>query len=306
MLNLRGDVARIYLPPDANSLVEVADHCFKSKNYINLIIQDKQPQPQWMSMDEAIEHCTRGYGIWEWAGTEGLGDEKPDIVVACAGDVVTMEAVAAAEIVKTVLPDLKIRFVNVVDLMTLYRPKDHPHGMSVKQFADTFTEDVDVVFAFHGYPGAIHQLVHGRPDADRFRARGFREQGTTTTPFDMVVRNEVDRYHLVMDILNNAGQVPAGGIELYQWCTDQLLRHEEYIVENLEDMPEVRLWELGQFTRPDFSARRHHTEAHVPRPPLPERDALPAGTGDQDVLAAEQPSDQTPARIVIASLGAAD
>ena len=271
VLNLRGDVARIYLPPDANCLVEVADHCFKSRNYVNLIIQDKQPQPQWLSIDEAIEHCTRGFGVWEWAGTEGLGDEKPDIVVACAGDVVTMEAVAAAEIVKTVLPELKMRFVNVVDLMTLYRPKDHPHGMSVKQFSDMFTDDVDVVFAFHGYPGAIHQLVHGRPDADRFRARGFNEQGTTTTPFDMVVRNGVDRYHLVMDILNNARNVPVGGIQLYQWCTDQLRRHAEYIVENLEDMPQVRDWQLGSFEAPDFSVQHHHSEAHVPRPPLPER-----------------------------------
>ncbi|MGL5247547.1 MAG: phosphoketolase, partial [Brooklawnia sp.] len=221
--------------------------------------------------DEAIEHCTRGFGVWDWAGTEGLGDEKPDIVVACAGDVVTMEAVAAAEIVKTVLPELKMRFVNVVDLMTLYRPKDHPHGMSVKQFSDMFTDDVDVVFAFHGYPGAIHQLVHGRPDADRFRARGFNEQGTTTTPFDMVVRNGVDRYHLVMDILNNARNVPVGGIQLYQWCTDQLRRHAEYIVENLEDMPQVRDWQLGSFEAPDFSVQHHHSEAHVPRPPLPER-----------------------------------
>ncbi len=271
VLNLRGDVARIYLPPDANCLVEVADHCFKSRNYVNLIIQDKQPQPQWLSMDEAVEHCTRGFGIWDWAGTEGLGDEQPDIVVACAGDVVTMETVAAVEIVKTTLPDLKIRFVNVVDLMALYRPKDHPHGMSARQFTDTFTDDADVIFAFHGYPGAIHQLVHGRPDVDRFRARGFREQGTTTTPFDMVVRNEVDRYHLVMDILNNARNVPEGGIQLYRWCEDMLSAHREYIVENLEDLPEVRDWQLGLFEAPDLAARSDRSEAHVPRPPLPER-----------------------------------
>lgn len=271
VLNLRGTVARIYLPPDANCLVEVADHCFKSRNYVNLIIQDKQPQPQWLSMDEAIEHCTRGFGRWDWAGSDELGDQKPDIVVACAGDVVTMEAVAAAEIVKATLPELKIRFVNVVDLMSLYRPADHPHGMSAQQFTDTFTDDVDVVFAFHGYPGAIHQLVHGRPDVDRFRARGFREQGTTTTPFDMVVRNGVDRYHLVMDILNNAANVPAGGIQLYRWCEAQLARHHEYIVEHLEDMPEVRNWRLGDFEAPDLTAPSHRSSAHVPKPPLPER-----------------------------------
>jgi len=245
VLNMRGDVSRIYMPPDANCLVEVADHCFKSRNYVNLIVQDKQPQPQWLTMDEAVEHCTRGYGIWEWAGSDGLGVAKPDIVLACAGDVVTMEAVAAAEILKTYLPEMKVRVVNVVDLMTLYRPKDHPHGMSAKAFAEVFTEDVDVVFAFHGYPGAIHQLVHGRPDADRFRARGFVEQGTTTTPFDMVVRNRVDRYHLVMDCINNAGRTPAGAHELYQYCERKLARHAEYIVDFLEDMPEVNEWVLG-------------------------------------------------------------
>jgi len=245
VLNMRGDVSRIYMPPDANCLVEVVDHCLKSRNYVNLIVQDKQPQPQWLTMDEAIDHCTCGYGIWEWAGTEGLGQGRPDIVLACAGDVVTMEAVAAAELLKAYLPGMNVRLVNVVDLMTLYRPKDHPHGMSAQAFTDTFTDDIDVVFAFHGFPGAIHQLVHGRPDADRFRARGFVEQGTTTTPFDMVVRNKVDRYHLVMDCLNNAARKPAGAHELYQYCERMLDKHAEYIVEHLEDMPEVENWVLG-------------------------------------------------------------
>jgi len=244
VLNQRGDVSRIYLPPDANCLVEVADHCFRSRNYINLIVQDKQAQPQWLSMDEAIEHCTRGYGIWEWAGSAGLGAAEPDIVLACAGDIVTMETVAAAELLKQRLPELKVRVVNVVDLMTLYRPKDHPHGMSVKSFQETFTDDVDVIFAFHGFPGAIHQLVHGRPNADRFRARGFVEEGTTTTPFDMVVRNGVDRYHLVMDALNNAKTKPAGTHELFQYCEQMLAKHADYIVEHLEDIPEVRDWQL--------------------------------------------------------------
>ncbi|MDK7734014.1 phosphoketolase family protein [Propionimicrobium lymphophilum] len=271
VLNMRGEVGRIYLPPDANCLLAVSDHVFRTKNLVNLIVQDKQPQPQWLSMDEAIEHCNRGYGIWDWAGSDGLGDEDPDIVVACAGDVVTMEAVAAAEIVKTVCPQIKIRFVNVVNLTSLYRPKDHPSGMSTQHFKDLFTDDVDVIFAFHGYPGAIHQLVHGRPDADRFRARGFKEQGTTTTPFDMVVRNEIDRYHLVMDILNNAKRVPDNAIKLYRWCESQLARHQEYIVEHLEDMPEVRNWKLGSFEAPDLDANPNHSEAHVARPPLPDR-----------------------------------
>ncbi len=276
VLNLKSTVARIYLPTDANCLLEVADHCFKSRNDVNIIVQDKQPQPQWLTMAEAVEHCTRGYGIWDWAGTAGLGDEKPDIVIASAGDVVTQEAVAAAQLLKQNLPALKVRFVNVVDLMTLIRPKDHSHGMSAKSFADTFTEDVDVVFAFHGYPGAIHQVMHGRPDADRIRARGFIEQGTTTTPFDMVVRNRVDRYHLVMDCINNARVKPEGSHELYQYCERMLVKHAEYIVENLEDVPEVREWQLGQV---------HPLEVPVP----PRKGAQPEPeTPEEKAMAAEE------------------
>lgn len=270
VLNINKEVNRIYLPVDANSLAVVSEKIFSDRNHVNLVIQDKQPQLQYMSMDEAKEHVNRGYGRWDWAGTDDLGDEKPDIVIASAGDVVTMEALAAAEIVKKVLPELKIRFVNVVDLMTLYRPKDHPQGMSEQSFSDMFTDDVDVLFAFHGYPGAVHQLVHGRPDADRFRARGFQEEGTTTTPFDMVVRNKVSRYHLVLDILNNARNVPAGGIQLYRWAEKQLDRHEEYIVEHLEDMPEISEWVLGAFEAPDLEWKPS-ADTHVPRLPLPER-----------------------------------
>lgn len=244
VLTQRGEVARVYLPPDANSLLSVADHCFRSRNYLNLIVIDKQPQPQWMGMDEAIKHCEVGAGIWQWAGNEDDRGE-PDVVLASAGDVVTMETVAAAEILKQRLPGLKTRVVNVVDLMTLIRPKDHPHGMDETRFAELFTTTKDVIFAFHGYPGAIHQLVHGRPDADRFRVRGFIEQGTTTTPFDMVVRNRVSRYHLVMDAINNALVTPPGASELKAWCQSQLARHEEYIVEHLEDMPEVSDWKFG-------------------------------------------------------------
>ncbi|MDY7091244.1 MAG: phosphoketolase family protein, partial [Actinomycetota bacterium] len=171
VLNQRGTVSRVYLPPDANCLLSVANHCFRSRSYVNLIVIDKQPQLQWLTMDQAIEHCARGAGIWEWAGTDD-GTTDPDIVLACAGDVVTMETVAAAHILRNRLPGFKVRVVNVVDLMTLPRPKDHPHGMSPTMFTELFTDTVDVVFAFHGYPGAIHQLVHGRPDADRFRVRG--------------------------------------------------------------------------------------------------------------------------------------
>lgn len=245
VLNGGPEHSRIYLPPDANCLLSVADHCFRSTNYVNLIVQDKQPQPQWLTMDEAIEHCTKGASIWEWAGTpEDAGE--PDIVMACAGDIMTLETVAAAEIIKAKLPDLRLRVVNVVDLMTLKRPKDHPHGMSELYFNELFTDNRDVIFAFHGYPGAIHQLVHGRPDADRFRVRGFIEQGTTTTPFDMVVRNRASRYHLVMDVLNNMKVTRRGSSDLMRFCESQLARHDEYIVEHLEDLPEVRGWKLGE------------------------------------------------------------
>ncbi|GIE78358.1 putative phosphoketolase [Actinoplanes philippinensis] len=243
VLNQRGNVARVYLPPDANTLLSVADHCFRSRSYVNLIVIDKQPQLQWLDMEQAIEHCRKGAGIWEWAGTDD-GDRDPDIVLACAGDVVTMETVAAAQILMKKLPQLKVRVVNVVNLMTLPRPKDHPHGMSETMFRELFTDHVDVVFSFHGYPGAIHQLVHGRPDADRFRVRGFIEQGTTTTPFDMTVRNKASRYHLVIDAINNARRLPAGASEVKAWCEAQLEKHEKYVVEHLEDMPEVRDWSL--------------------------------------------------------------
>ena len=241
----RAGVQRIYLPPDANCLLSVAEHCFRSRSYVNLIVIDKQPQLQWLSMDQAKEHCRKGASVWEWAGNDD-GTADPDIVLACAGDVVTLETVAAAAILKDVLPTMRVRVVNVVNLMTLHRPKDHPHGMEDTYFRELFTDSVDVVFSFHGYPGSIHQLVHGRPNADRFRARGFIEEGTTTTPFDMVVRNKVSRYHLVLDALNNARRTPPGSAQLRQWCHDQLARHHKYIVEYQEDLPEVRDWSLAQ------------------------------------------------------------
>ena len=243
----RGNIGRVYLPPDANCLLSVADHCFRSRSYVNLIVIDKQPQLQYLSIDEAVAHCARGAGVWTWAGTDD-GAADPDIVLACAGDVVTMETVAAAAILRERLPHFRTRVVNVVDLMALIRRRDHPHGMDETLFNELFTDHVDVVFAFHGYPGAIHQLAHGRPDADRFRVRGFIEEGTTTTPFDMVVRNRVSRYHLVMDALNNARRTPPGASDLKAWCQAKLAEHETYVVEHLQDMPEVRDWVLDART----------------------------------------------------------
>jgi len=244
VITSRGNIGRVYLPPDANCLLSVADHCMRSRSYVNLVVIDKQPQLQWLTIDEAVEHCTRGAGTWAWAGTDD-GTADPDIVLACAGDVVTMETVAAAQILREHLPHFRTRVVNVVDLMTLPRRKDHPHGMDETLFKELFTDHVDVVFAFHGYPGAIHQLVHGRPDADRFRVRGFIEEGTTTTPFDMVVRNRVSRFHLVMDALNNARRTPPGATELKAWCEARLAEHATYVVENLQDLPDIRDWSLA-------------------------------------------------------------
>ncbi|NIY62385.1 phosphoketolase pyrophosphate [Streptomyces malaysiensis] len=242
----RGTISRVYLPPDANTLLSVADHCMRSRSCVNLVVIDKQPQLQWLGMDEAVEHCARGTGVWSWAGTEDRRTD-PEIVLACAGDVVTMETVAAAQILRERMPHFATRVVNVVNLMTLPRRSVHPHGMDETLFRELFTDHVDVLFAFHGYPGAIHQLVHGRPDPDRFHVRGFIEEGTTTTPFDMVVRNRASRYHLVMDALDCARRTPAGASELKAWCEQQLLRHEKYVVEHLEDMPEVRDWSLGDW-----------------------------------------------------------
>jgi xylulose-5-phosphate/fructose-6-phosphate phosphoketolase len=243
VITSRGDIGRVYLPPDANCLLSVADHCLRSRSYVNLIVIDKQPQLQWLTMEQAIEHCTRGAGVWTWAGTDD-GSADPDIVLACAGDVVTMETVAAASILRERLPHFRTRVVNVVDLMSLVRRKDHPHGMDETLFKELFTDHVDVVFAFHGYPGAVHQLVHGRPDADRFRVRGFIEEGTTTTPFDMVVRNRVSRYHLVIDALNNSRRTPPGAGELKAWCEARLREHSQYVVDQLQDLPEVTTWVL--------------------------------------------------------------
>ena len=201
-------------------------------------------------MAEAEKHCAVGAGIWDWAGNDD-GTRDPDVVLACAGDVVTMETVAAAEILRHWLPRFAVRLVNVVDLMALIRRKDHPHGMDETLFRELFTDDVDVVFAFHGYPGAVHQLVHGRPAADRFHVRGFIEEGTTTTPFDMTVKNKASRFHLVMDALNNARRTPQGASELKAWCEHKLAQHASYVREHLEDLPEIQQWVLGEWAYTD-------------------------------------------------------
>jgi xylulose-5-phosphate/fructose-6-phosphate phosphoketolase len=240
ILSKRGTVARIYLPPDANCLLSVADHCLRSRDYVNLLVIDKQPELQWLSIEAAVEHCARGASRWVWAGNED-GDE-PDIVMACAGDIPTLETLAATSLLRRLTPDLRVRVVNVVDLMTLFPREVHPHGISADAFADLFTADTDVVFAFHGYARALHEILHGRPGADRFHVRGYNEWGTTTTPFDMVVLNGMSRYHLALEALHRARRLPGGAPELIRHAQDMLARHHRYVVDHLDDMPEVRDW----------------------------------------------------------------
>ncbi|MGZ4710371.1 MAG: phosphoketolase family protein, partial [Acidimicrobiales bacterium] len=241
LISKRGEVTRVYLPPDANCLLSVADHCLRSHDYVNLIVIDKQPELQYLTVEQAAAHCAHGIGIWEWAGTEQPGAAL-DVVLACAGDIPTMELLAAAALLRQWVPELRFRVVNIVDLMKLMPANDHPHGMTSGEFVEHFTEDAHVVFAFHGYGGAVHALIHGQVDADRFHIRGYREQGTTTTPFDMVVLNRMSRYHLVAEALRRSKRLPAGSAELSTYCDDMLERHHAYVREHLEDMPEVRDW----------------------------------------------------------------
>ena len=239
VVHRKPEVARVYLPPDANCLLSVADHCFRSVNYLNLIVIDKQPQLQWLTMAEAQAHCAKGAGIWE---TYSNTPEKPDIVLACAGDIPTQEIIAAAWMLRRHLPDLKVRVVNVVDLMRLCPPDRHPHGMGEDDFIGVFTEDVPVVFAFHGYPGVVHDLLHGRDAHERFHVRGYMEEGTTTTPFDMVVLNRMSRLHLCLDVPRYVAGLGAAADALVAHCEALLTRHETYIREHFDDMPEIKDW----------------------------------------------------------------
>jgi xylulose-5-phosphate/fructose-6-phosphate phosphoketolase len=245
VLSKRGSVARIYLPPDANSLLAVADHCLRSRNYVNLIVIDKQPQLQWMSMTEAIDHARWGAAAWPWASSADLAADssiEPDVVLACAGDTPTLETVAAAWLLRTTAPELRVRVVNVIDLMTLFHPDVHPHGMDRERFVELFTRDKPVVFAFHGYQNAVHQIVHGRPEPARFHVRGFQEQGTTTTPFDMVVLNGISRFQLASVALKYAMPDNARRRELMEALDARIREVVAYTREHLEDPPEIRDW----------------------------------------------------------------
>jgi len=240
MLSKRGTVSRIYLPPDANCLLSVADHCLRSRNYVNLIVIDKQPQLQYLDMDAAIEHCARGASVWKWAGNED--DHEPDVVLAAAGDIPTMETLAAVQWLREHAPEIRVRMVNVVDLMAMFPPEHHPHGMNETDFVNLFTAEKPVIFAFHGYQRAMHEIVHGRVNAERFHVRGFNEQGTTTTPFDMVIMNGMSRYHLCIEALKRVTDVHIQASGLIAECHSLIQQSVAYSHEHFEDMPEIRNW----------------------------------------------------------------
>ena len=238
LLNKKADVVRIYLPPDANTLLSVSDHCLRSRNYINLIVAGKQPAPQWLTMEEAIAHCTVGVGMWKWASDEG----EPDVVMACCGDVPTMEALAAVTLLRERVPDIRIRVVNVVDLMALQPQSEHPHGLPDEEFDEIFTKDKPVIFAFHGYPYAIHRLTYRRHNHDNIHVRGYKEEGTTTTPFDMCVLNNIDRFQLTLDAIARVPRLASQVEDARQWYSEQIQRHKLYVAEHGDDLPDVRDW----------------------------------------------------------------
>lgn len=240
VVNKKADVIRVYLPADANQLLYVADQCLRSRNLINVIVAGKQPALQWLNMDAAVKHCSTGVGIWEWASNDRGGE--PDVVMACAGDVPTLETLAAVQYLRAQLPDIKIRVINVVDLMTLQPKEEHPHGLSNKDFDALFTTDKPIIFAYHGYPWLIHRLTYRRTNHDNLHVRGYKEEGTTTTPFDMAVRNDLDRFHLMADVVDRVPKFHAMAAYVKQFVRDKLIEHKAYIHEYGEDMPEIRDW----------------------------------------------------------------
>ncbi len=240
VVNKKAEVIRVYLPPDANTLLSVADHCLRSRGYVNVIVAGKQPAPQWLPMDEAILHCTRGIGIWSWASNDE--DGEPDVVMACAGDVPTLETLAAVTILREELPELKVRVVNVVDLMRLVDEKEHPHGLSHGEFDALFTTNRPIVFAYHGYPWLIHRLTYRRTNHENLHVRGYKEEGTTTTPFDMVMLNDLDRFHLVIDVIDRVPALAARAGHVRQAMQDRRLAARAYTREHGTDDPHISGW----------------------------------------------------------------
>lgn len=241
--NKKADVIRMYLPPDANCLLSCFDHCIKSKDYVNVLVTSKHPRPQWLTMEQAIVHCTQGIGIWDWASNDQ--GQEPDVVVACCGETPTLEALAAVSIIRKELPDVKLRVVNVVDLMRLQPESEHPHGLSDTAYNNLFTEDKPIVFAYHGYATLIHELTYRRKNRD-LHVLGYKEEGTITTPFDMRVQNDIDRFHLVIDIINRIPRLKNSGAYLVQRMRDKLVEHKQYIYAHGEDLPEVKNWKWSE------------------------------------------------------------
>ncbi|MDE3041799.1 MAG: phosphoketolase family protein [Nitrospirota bacterium] len=240
VVNKKAEVIRVYLPPDANTLLSVTDHCLRSRNYVNVIVAGKQPAPQWLNMDAAIKHCTAGLGIWPWASNDRGGE--PDVVMACCGDVPTLETLAAVELLRKFFPGVKVRVINVVDLMKLQPQREHPHGLSDKDFDSLFTTDKPIIFAFHGYPWLIHRLTYRRTNHKNLHVRGYKEEGTTTTPFDMTVMNDLDRFHLVGDVIDRLPQLGSRAAYTKQALGEKLIEHKQYISELGDDLPEIRNW----------------------------------------------------------------
>ncbi len=240
VVNKKAGIVRVYFPPDANTLLSVTDHCLRSRNYINVIVAGKQPQPQWLDMESAVKHCSSGIGIWEWASSDR--GAEPDVIMACCGDVPTIETLAAVELLRGFASDLRVRVINVVDLMTLQPREEHPHGLSDGEFDTLFTTDRPIIFAYHGYPWLIHRLTYRRTNHKNLHVRGYKEEGTTTTPFDMVVRNDLDRYHLASDVIDRVPKLITIAAYAKQAIRDKLVEHREYITKYGQDMPEIREW----------------------------------------------------------------
>jgi xylulose-5-phosphate/fructose-6-phosphate phosphoketolase len=259
VIRKQAEVVRVYLPPDANCLLAVTDHCLRSRNYINVIIADKQPAPQWLPMDQAVKHCNAGLGIWDWASNDHGGE--PDVVMACCGDVPTLETLAAVDLLRRHLPELKVRVINVVDLMKLQSPDEHAHGLSDHEFDGLFTKDKPIIFAFHGYPWLILRLTYHRANQKNLHVRGYKEEGIITTPFDRCIRNGLDRFHLVQDVIDRLPQLGPRAAYARQAMRDALLDHKQYISEHGEDGPNILGWKWS--VRPTVAAKEGTLESEI-------------------------------------------